>query len=132
MNFSWRTGRKPGTGAGAGNNITRPVVVSPLPPPLGARVDSGSQYQVSLYNRGIDDDDLKKLLEANAETSRSQFEDTAERMEKLFDTLAEAVGRLNERLTSESIGIKKEVSEGFYQTRVMIKFSHSDLNETTS
>ncbi len=76
----------------------------------------------------MDDDELKKLLDRNAETIRGQFEATAERMEKRFDTLAEAVGRLDERLTSESNGIKKEVTEGFSETRAMIKFSHSDLD----
>jgi len=79
----------------------------------------------------MDDDELKRLLDRNAETIRGQFEATAERMEKRFDTLAEAVGRLDERLASESDGIRKEVTEGFSETPAMIKQTESKLRVQT-
>ena len=64
---------------------------------------------------------------AHVETRR-HFEVTAERLETKFDTLAETVAHLDERLTREDADIRAEMRSGFAETQAMIKFSHAELD----
>jgi chaperonin cofactor prefoldin len=63
---------------------------------------------------------------AHAETRR-HFDVTAERLETKFDTLAETVGHLDERLGREVNRLEEKMDRGFADTQAMIKFSHAEL-----
>ena len=66
------------------------------------------------------DDDLKHLLdtlrshnEAVAAESRRQFEAVVERIEKRFDTLAESVALVDQKVTHEGDRLDQKLDRGF-------------------
>lgn len=91
----------------------------------------------------MNDEELKRLLQANAAETRRQFEATAERLtaenrhffqistEELkheIGLIAENVTRVEEKLDREAADIRQEMRKGFAETQAMIKFSHAELD----
>lgn len=99
------------------------------------------------------DDDLKRLLEANAERiengfagvenklatidkklddsvaeMRRHFDATAERQDKKIDALAESIAAVDEKLDRRCDDIDQRMERGFADTQAMIKFSHAELD----
>lgn len=76
----------------------------------------------------MDDNDLKRLLEANAVETRRLFDVAAERIENKLQIVAEAVGKIDEKLAREANRLEEKMDRGFAETQAMIKFSHADLD----
>jgi hypothetical protein len=88
------------------------------------------------------DDELKRLFDtmrqdnhavrqenaaAHAETRR-HFEVSAERLEKRFDTLAESVIAINEKVERRIGAVEAAIERTATDTQAMIKFSHAELD----
>lgn len=76
----------------------------------------------------VDENELKRLLEANAVDTRRHFDVVAERVEKKVQLIAEAVAQLDEKLDRTSDGLEERIDRGFAETQAMIKFSHAELD----
>jgi hypothetical protein len=65
----------------------------------------------------MNDDDLKRLIETQAE-----------RTHKKLEAIAEALATLGEELRGEIERVEEKVDRGFGETQAMIKFSHAELD----
>src|SRR4051812_16074385 len=99
------------------------------------------------------DEELKRLLEANAERVEKRFDavenrigaldkkidDTAaetrrqfgavlEHSDRRFERLAEAVALLDEKVDRKTADLEQRMELGFADTQAMIKFSHAELD----
>ncbi len=89
------------------------------------------------------DDELKRLLEANAAETRQHFEETADRLaeenRRYFDIamesnkheirlVAEKVIRLDEKLDQKTATLEQKIEQTAAETQAMIKFSHAELD----
>lgn len=89
------------------------------------------------------DDDLKRLLEANAAETRGHFNETAGRLaaenRHYFDVamesnkheiglIAEKVAQLDEKLDRKTAGLEERIERTAAETQAMIKFSHLELD----
>jgi hypothetical protein len=63
------------------------------------------------------DDELKRLLEANATEIRRHFDVATERLESRIGLVAEAVDRLDEKLGREAGRLEEEMDRGFTETQ---------------
>ena len=75
--------------------------------------------------RAVDEDDLKRLLEANSMESRRHFDVTAERLENKIQLIAETVLELDQKFDRRIDGLEDGMDRGFVETQAMIKFSHA-------
>ena len=75
--------------------------------------------------RAVDEDDLKRLLEANSMESRRHFDVTAERLENKIQLIAETVLELDQKFDRRMDGLEERFDRGFVETQAMIKFSHA-------
>jgi hypothetical protein len=89
------------------------------------------------------DDELKRLLEANAAEARRHFDETADRLaaenRRYFDVamesnkheiglIAEKVTRLDEKLDLTSAHLEQKIEQTAAETQAMIRFSHAELD----
>lgn len=99
------------------------------------------------------DEELKRLLEANAERIEKRFDAVDKRIEALdkkgdetaaeirrqfgaalehsdqkFERLAEAVALLDEKVDRRTAAIEQRLDLSFAETQAMIKFSHAELD----
>jgi hypothetical protein len=89
------------------------------------------------------DDELKRLLDANATENRRHFNETADRLSaenrQFFELateglrheiqlVAEGVSDTREALFRDTANIRDEMRRGFADTQAMIKFSHAELD----
>src|SRR4051794_10854291 len=99
------------------------------------------------------DEELKRLLEANAERvekrfdavdkrigaldkkiddsaaeTRRQFGAVLEHSDRRFERLAEAVALLDEKVDRKTADLEQRMELGFADTQAMIKFSHAELD----
>ncbi len=88
------------------------------------------------------DDELERLLDANAAENRRYFDETADRFaaenrhhfevateatKHNIGLVAEKVTSIDEKLSRETAAIREEMRRGFRDTQAMIKFSHDEL-----
>jgi len=93
------------------------------------------------------DDELKRLLDANAAENRRHFNETAERLStenrRFFELateglrheihlVAEGVSDTREALSRETADVRDVMRRGFAETQAMIKFSHAELDRRVS
>lgn len=78
--------------------------------------------------RKMDDNDLKRLLEAQSAETRRHFELIAERTEAKVEAVSEAVSLLGTDLRGQIRRVEEKVDHGFADTQAMIKFSHAELD----
>lgn len=94
----------------------------------------------------VEDNDLKRLLEANnaellgrfdssveglkksGEETRRHFDVTAERLENKIQLIAETLANLDEKHERRFDEIGERMERGFAETQAMIKFSHAELD----
>ena|SRR5215213_6545761 len=88
------------------------------------------------------DDELKRLLDANAEETRKQFASAMEESRRHFDVNAHGLQRTLQLVAEGVVGLTEKhdsldqkveqlterLERGFTETQVMIKFSHSELD----
>lgn len=85
----------------------------------------------------MDENELKRLLDANAVETRHHFDDVAATMRRHFEVaaeglenkiqlVAEAVARVDEKLDRTAADIREEMRRGLGETQAMIKFSHAE------
>ncbi|MEA2465835.1 MAG: hypothetical protein QOJ98_3582 [Acidobacteriota bacterium] len=75
------------------------------------------------------DDELKRLLEANAAETRRHFDVATERIEHRFEALAETVLHVDQKIDRTAEDIRDEMRRGFAETQAMIRFSHVELDQ---
>jgi chaperonin cofactor prefoldin len=83
----------------------------------------------------VTDDELKRLFDSlreenaamHAETRR-HFEVTLERLETRFDTLAESVQHVGEKLDRTAAVLEAKIEDTARETQAMIRFSHAELD----
>lgn len=66
---------------------------------------------------GMDDEELKRLLETTASVMRRHFDATTERSDLRFDQLAEAVAVVNEKLDRRAGHLDQAIDRGFSETQ---------------
>ena len=69
--------------------------------------------------RAVDEDDLKRLLEANSMESRRHFDVTAERLENKIQLVAETVSELDQKFDRRIDGLEERFDRGFVETQAM-------------
>ena len=89
------------------------------------------------------DDELKRLLEANAAQLRRHFDETADRLaaenrhyfeiamesnKHEIGLIAEKVTRLDEKLDQTSANLEQKIEQTAAETQAMIRFSHAELD----
>jgi uncharacterized protein YceH (UPF0502 family) len=75
--------------------------------------------------------DLQAVLasiDRSGEETRRHFDVVAESLHGDLRLLAEGIGGLSERVTSEFASVRTEIAAEFGEVRAMIKFSYSDLD----
>ncbi|HYK06078.1 MAG TPA: hypothetical protein VE974_30325 [Thermoanaerobaculia bacterium] len=75
------------------------------------------------------DEELKRLLEANAAETRRHFDVATERIEGRFEALTETVMHIDQKIDRTADEIRNEMRRGFADTQAMIKFSHAELDQ---
>lgn len=76
----------------------------------------------------MEENELKRLLDAGVAEMRRHFDVSTERVERKLELVAEAVGQLGEKLDRETSITRQEMHHEFADTQAMIKFSHSELD----
>jgi hypothetical protein len=76
----------------------------------------------------MDEDAIKRLLEAQSGDLRRHFDVTAERFERKVELVAEAVTQLDEKVDRRLGEMNQAMLSGFAETQAMIKFSHAELD----
>lgn len=76
----------------------------------------------------MDENELKRLLEAQSSEMRRHFELTAERSDSKVDTVATMVSSVSDSARSEIKKVEEKVDRGFAETQAMIKFSHAEID----
>jgi len=61
----------------------------------------------------MDENDFKRLLEANAQEMRRHFDVTAEWLEKRFDLLAETVEHIDKKIDRVEANLRDDMRPGF-------------------
>ena len=76
----------------------------------------------------MSDDELKRLLEANAAEVRRHFDVAMESTKHEIGLIAEKVTRLDEKLDQASATLERKIEQTAAETQAMIKFSHAELD----
>lgn len=91
----------------------------------------------------MNENDLKRLLDANAAETRAHFEKkldssvaemrrhfdvTAERLENKFQIIAETAAQFDDKFDRKIDDLEERMERGFVETQAMIKFSHAELD----
>lgn len=71
----------------------------------------------------MEENNLKRLLEANAAETRRHFEITAEGIKHEVRLVADAVAQLDGKVDREIGRLEGQIDRGFADTQAMIKFS---------
>jgi chromosome segregation ATPase len=76
----------------------------------------------------MDDDELKRLLDASVAETRRYFDIVSERNEKRLDLLNETVSSLGEQVEAGFAHLEEEMIRESAETRAMIRLSYQELD----